>query len=153
MEKSVKSVNSAVPPKQMGMAAKSQVASESTGGGLTRKRKSTAAPPSKNETKSLNTIRNRNNLVRSGTQSTLAMTNFQKPAKIQTSSPMHGGKGEIQRTPTVGSFNPAMNLLASQKNMIGFSSKSPSGMGPTNQLKATKTANTRRNSTSLKANR
>ena len=77
MEKSVKSVNSAVPPKQMGMAAKSQVASESTGGGgLTKKRKSTVAPPSKNETKSLNTIRNRNNLVRSGTQSTLAMTNF-----------------------------------------------------------------------------
>lgn len=64
--------------KQTGnVGAKSHMAAEGAGGGaLGRKRKSTVAPPSKNETKSLNAIRNRNNLVRSGTGSTLAMTNF-----------------------------------------------------------------------------
>lgn len=46
-----------------------------------------------------------------------------------------------------------MNLMTSQKNLIGFNSKSPSGLGPTNSLKPTKTVNARRNSTSLKANR
>jgi len=83
-------------------------------GGIGKKRKSTAAPPSKNEAaRSLQSARNRTNLARAGTSVAVAHPSQQKHIKLQaTSSPLRGvDKRDIARTPTAGSFTPGLKLM------------------------------------------
>jgi hypothetical protein len=130
------------------------VSSNDMAQGALKKRKSTIAAPSKNETKSLNSVRNKNNLVRAGTMTQMAMAGFSKPMRLQPTSPVHGpGKAEAHRTPTIGSLNPAIKLLTQQKQYVGIGgSKSPSGAAAThNVFKQAKSGpNSRSNSGGLK---
>lgn len=85
----------------------------SAASGLGKKRRSTAAPPSKNEARSLQSARNRAYLVRPGTSVATAHPSQQKQMKLQaTSSPLRGvDKRDIARTPTAGSFTPGLKLM------------------------------------------
>ena len=123
-------------------------------GGLGKKRKSTAAPASKNEARALQSARNRTGLARAGTSAAAVHPSQQRQMKLQpTSSPLRGfDKRDIARTPTAGSFTPGLKLMTTQKNSYGAgNSKSPSAAGAATVSRAARSKNSRKSSLGLKA--
>ena len=156
-DKSTKSITTTATIVKQGSAAlsKNQSTNDTGSGAIAKKRKSFVVPPSKNETKSLNSVRNKNNAARqAGANSSLACQNGQRQIKIQTTSPvLSNNYGEVQRTPTVATLNQNLMLLTSQKNVTATgSNKSPSGLGNMNVFKVNKNGMAfKRNSTSQKS--